>query len=80
MIKNNVFKKGIGKIRLSEFNWLNFFITEEEKLKMFIKGAEAACDFLINFNWIQYQDERTKMQMVLNEKAVPEATKQHIIT
>ena len=80
LIKNNVFKKGIGKIRLSEFNWLNFFISEEEKLKMFIKGAEAACDFLMAFDWIKYQEERIKMQIVLNEKAVPEAIKQHSIT
>ncbi len=58
---------------MSEFNWLNFFITEEEKLKMFIRGAEAACDFLMGFDWIKYQEERINMQIVLNEKAVPEA-------
>lgn len=47
---------------------------------MFIKGAEAACDFLMAFDWIKYQEERIKMQIVLNEKAVPEAIKQHSIT
>ncbi len=75
LIKNNVFKKGIGKIRLSEFNWLNFFISEEEKLAMFIRGAQAASDFLMNFDWVKYQEERIKMQMVLNEKYVPEPVK-----
>jgi len=76
LIKNNVFKKGIGKIHLSEFNWLNFFITEEEKLKMFIKGAQAASDFLLNFDWVKYQQERINMQIVLNEKVVPETIKE----
>ena len=67
LIKNNVFKKGIGKIPLAEFNWLNFFISDEEKLKMFIRGAQAARDFLLTFDWPQYQKERTQMQMTLNE-------------
>lgn len=68
LIKNNVFKKGIGKISLSEFNWLNFFITEEEKIKMFIKGAQAARDFLLTFDWRKYQEERVQMQLFFNEK------------
>jgi NTE family protein len=72
LIKNNVFKKGIGKIPLSEFNWLNFFITEEEKIKMFIKGAQAARDFLFTFDWRKYQEERIQMQLFLNEKHTPE--------
>ncbi len=76
LIKNNVFKKGIGKIHLSEFNWLNFFISEDEKLKMFIRGAESARDFLLNFDWAKYQHERTSMQVVLNEKSVPEVSVQ----
>jgi len=72
LIKNNVFKKGIGKIPLAEFNWLNFFISDEEKLKMFIRGAQAARDFLLTFDWPQYQKERTQMQMTLNETNKPE--------
>jgi NTE family protein len=75
LIKNNVFKKGIGKIRLSEFNWLNFFISDEEKLKMFIRGSQAATEFLLNFDWPQYQKERTQMQIILNEKQKPEEIK-----
>lgn len=75
LIKNNVFKKGIGKIYLSEFNWLNFFVTEEEKIKMFIKGAQAARDFLLNFDWRKYQEERVQMQLFFNEKNTDENAK-----
>lgn len=74
LIKNRVFKKGIGSIPLAEFNWLNFFLSEEDKLKMFIRGAQTACGFLLSFDWKDYQKERIKMQQVLNEKNLPELT------
>ncbi len=75
LIKNNVFKKGIGKIYLSEFNWLNFFVTEEEKIKMFVKGAQAATEFLSNFDWQEYQQGRIQMQLLFNEKNTDENAK-----
>jgi NTE family protein len=75
LIKNNVFKKGIGKIPLSEFNWLNFFISDQEKLKMFIRGAQSATSFLLTFDWPSYQQQRTQMQMILNEKQKPDPIK-----
>jgi NTE family protein len=72
LIKNSVFKKGIGSIPLSDFNWLNFFLTDEEKLTMFIRGAQAACGFLQAFKWADYRAERIKMQQILNERQEPE--------
>jgi NTE family protein len=78
LLKNKVFRKGIGTIRLSEFNWLNFFLTDEDKLKMFIKGARAATDFLKTFDWPEYQRERIRMQTFINEKQRPEQTKAEI--
>ena len=62
LLKNKVFKKGIGTIHLSEYNWLNFFLTPEDKINMFIKGAEAAKEFLINFNWEEYKNNRVEMR------------------
>ena len=72
LIKNNVFKKGIGKIELSEFNWLNFFVNDESKIKMFVKGAQSATDFLMNFNWTEYREGRIQMQLLFNEKNTDE--------
>jgi len=68
LIKNAVFEKGIGVIKLSEYNWLNFFLSDQEKKDMFIKGAQAAKEFLIRFDWKSYQQERTAMQIRLNEE------------
>lgn len=66
--KNRVFGKGIGSVKLFKYNWLNFFLTEEEKMEMFALGAEAAAKFLINFNWREYRQMRTDMQTNFNEQ------------
>ena len=51
LLKNKVMQQGVGKVPLSEFNWLNFFLTNTEKIDMFIAGAEAAKAFLLTFDW-----------------------------
>ncbi|HMG16511.1 MAG TPA: patatin-like phospholipase family protein, partial [Saprospiraceae bacterium] len=42
LLKNAVYSKGIGSIKLSNYNWLNFFLTKDEKLAMLIEGAKSA--------------------------------------
>ncbi len=64
-IKNRVYSKGIGSIPLSDFNWLNFFLTNEEKRTMFERGAEAAAEFLIGFDWNKYKYDRSVLQSTL---------------
>jgi NTE family protein len=66
LLKNKVFEKGIGKIPLSDYNWLNFFLSDQDKIDMFILGAKTATDFLIGFNWDAYKNDRTTMQVTLN--------------
>ncbi len=65
LLKNKMFDKGIGKVKLSQFNWLNFFLKNDEKLEMFLLGAEAATEFLIAFNWSDYKNDRIQMQQQL---------------
>lgn len=63
LLQNKAYEKGIGKVRLGkEFNWLNFFLTEEEKQTLFVRGAEAATEFLLNFNWEAYKEEQSAMR------------------
>lgn len=68
LIKNAFFKKGIGSIPLKGFNWLNFFMEDAEKKKMFILGAKTAAKFLREFNWQEYKVARTQMQADLKNK------------
>jgi NTE family protein len=74
LLKNKFFERGIGKIPLSDYNWLNFFLKDEDKINMFVIGAKAATQFLIDFDWKKYKGDRTEMQIKLKEENVPETT------
>lgn len=71
LLKNKVFEKGIGKVPLAKYNWLNFFLTDQDKIDMFVLGAQAATDFLLKFDWNAYKNNRSLMQRQLNAQAPP---------
>ncbi|HJY23318.1 MAG TPA: hypothetical protein VJ279_10555, partial [Hanamia sp.] len=71
LLKNKVYEKGIGKVPLAEYNWLNFFLSDHDKIDMFVKGAQAATKFLKEFDWDAYKNNRTLMQVTLNEQKPP---------
>lgn len=58
--KNRAFNKGVKNIDVQEHSWLNFFMNDKEKIELFRKGAQAAADFLKEFDWAVYKDERLK--------------------
>ncbi|MCD6012061.1 MAG: Patatin [Flavipsychrobacter sp.] len=57
-LQNKVMNLGVGKVPVSEYNWLNFFLTNQQKIDLFAAGAEAAKKFLDGFNWKEYKDGR----------------------
>lgn len=71
LLKNKFYDKGIGKIPLSDYNWLNFFLKDEDKINMFLLGAKAATQFLIDFDWNAYKNGRVEMQAKLVEEHAP---------
>lgn len=68
LLKNKMYEKGIGKVPLAGYNWLNFFLTDADKVNMFVAGAKAATKFLIDFDWQDYKAARVNMQINLTEK------------
>lgn len=44
-----------------EFNWLDFEISKEEQVKMFLLGARQAVKFLKGFDWEDYKGIREKL-------------------
>lgn len=64
MMKNKVFSQGIGTVKLAGFNWLNFFLSDDDKKAMFARGAEAASEFLLRFDWAQYKRDRIELHTV----------------
>lgn len=67
LLKNEIFEKGIGKIKLAEYNWLNFFMEDKDKIDMFVRGAEAAKDFLMSFDWEDYKDSRIELKKIIDK-------------
>jgi NTE family protein len=65
LLKNKVYQKGIGTIPLAGYNWLNFFLKDEDKIDMFVRGAKAATEFLISFDWEDYKNDREAMRQEL---------------
>lgn len=57
-LKNKVMNLGVGKVPVSEYNWLNFFLTNQQKVDLFAAGAQAAQKFLEGFNWADYKEGR----------------------
>jgi NTE family protein len=56
--KNRDFKHLIGYIEVGGHNWLDFHITDEAKVDLFIRGAQAAQKFLMGFDWDRYKKIR----------------------
>jgi NTE family protein len=55
LLKNEDYEKLISKINVGSHNWLDFSISDTDKLDLFIRGAEAASEFLKTFNWEKYK-------------------------
>ncbi len=51
----------IGFIDSGDYNWLDFSISDEGKLDLFVRGARAAASFLKNFNWDAYKQLRAAL-------------------
>jgi NTE family protein len=50
----------ISKIDTGPVNWLNFAISDEEKLFLFVNGVKAADAFLRKFDWMAYKKVRAQ--------------------
>jgi NTE family protein len=40
------------------FNWLDFNMSDSDKLRLFLEGANCAANFLSSFNWGEYKKLR----------------------
>jgi NTE family protein len=56
--KNRAFELGVCDILIEEISWLNFFMTDKQKLELFNIGARHAFEFLQEFKWNSYKKER----------------------
>jgi NTE family protein len=68
LVKNNFYDKYVARIDIKGFNWLNFGLNDKEKIGLFIKGAEAAREYLLKFDWEKYKQERAELYEELYSK------------
>ena len=52
------YRRLITYIPTSGHSWLNFAMTDEEKLTLFKKGMRAAAGFIESFDWAEYKEIR----------------------
>jgi len=65
LIQNPDFKNLICFIDANkEFNWLNFKMSDEQKKKLFLLGAQKALAFITNFDWGKYKLSRELLNKV----------------
>ncbi len=71
LVKNPDFKHLIGYINTDGHNWLNFSMSEDAKVDLFIRGARTAAEFLNRFNWDDYKKIREEKSRYYNTSDIP---------
>ncbi len=62
LLKNPDYSKLICRIDADEeFHWLNFNMTSDEQIALFVLGAEKAIEFLEQFDWEGYKITRAEI-------------------
>ena len=60
ILRNPDYKQLICRIDADkDFNWLDYDMKKEDRIQLFVLGAQKAVEFLKNFIWQQYKDGRS---------------------
>lgn len=59
--RNPDYKRLVAEIDTREHHWLDFEMSTEEKVDLFVLGAEEAARFLQKFDWEEYKELRRKL-------------------
>jgi NTE family protein len=58
LLQNRDFEHLIAHVDVGPHNWLNFDLSDEDKVNLFERGARTAAAFLRTFDWAGYKDIR----------------------
>ena len=61
LLKHPDYEMLVKHIDIGDHNWLNFNLSENDKIDLFTRGAKAADSFLRNFDWQKYKERRKKL-------------------
>ncbi|WP_136468732.1 patatin-like phospholipase family protein [Flagellimonas onchidii] len=68
LLRNEETKYLVELVNTTEFNWLDFWMEDEEKKGLFEEGAKAAIAQLKKFNWNDYKQERLNEEQKIQFK------------
>lgn len=60
LFNDPTFKDLITYVNTGDHNWIDFNLSDDAKLDLFVRGAEAASRFLRSFDWESYKLDRKK--------------------
>ena len=69
--QNPDYQNLVGYIHQYGFNWLDFDMTDEHKIDLFVRGVQAAKDFLTSFEWENYKRIRDHLAKAHEVKKPP---------
>jgi NTE family protein len=55
LTRGKAMSRAVCDIGIKKIDGLGYFLTDEEKLELFICGAQAATNFLMDFDWEAYK-------------------------
>lgn len=58
IVQNPDYRHLVTRIDTGNHNWLNFTMSDEDKVDLFARGARAAANFLCSFDWPKYKEIR----------------------
>jgi NTE family protein len=64
ILKNPDYEMLVQHILIGDHNWLNFAMSDSDKIDLFRRGAAAAGDFLRKFDWKEYKKVREVVRTV----------------
>jgi NTE family protein len=72
--RNPDYRKLVSCIGTGDHNWLNFGMSDDDKLDLFKKGAAEADRFLRQFDWEEYKDIRRGIAQTINDADLKKET------
>lgn len=75
--KNPDYINLVAFIDTEDIDWINFDISDENKLELFVRGAEAAKDFLLDFDWEDYKNTRRVLKTSIYRTKVINSVIEH---
>lgn len=70
--RNPDYNKLVSSIDTSNHRWLNFKMSDEDKIDLFKRGASEAAKFLREFDWVKYKKIREDMRRAVKRANLPE--------